>query len=396
MSSCEVLLEEPSGDASSLAAADKSDEPMLTCLTFIFHWNIPIVRFIGKLTRLCNTHCSHGLVRYPGNWNWLKSENSFFQDRRFFNKHIFTRHTEPLHTNGMIVMGPKTLIAQRRTLNFIGSPKWPEMRTSWRLFLDHCKVFTQPNPLAIIFKLQLVRNEEYSAQITSMPDTYHSAFFSGGNYRILEGNSLLNCLTDAFSTNSRWLGGSAILTVEMRFAANDFQIQMSKVIPVQSLLRDGDFRKTLKDIYKNVKPDFIIKTLDGDVYSYKNLLYISSPYFRDLLSSDSVSMNQLTLNHSREAVLQTLSYMIFGVFESPEIVNPDLIPQMLKCAKQFQLRMTQFDDDIGRVLIFQLFKNLNNLDEVIKILALTHQQQAYYQVKRMCIAVIVEKHYRRF
>ncbi|VDK34076.1 unnamed protein product [Gongylonema pulchrum] len=128
MSSCEVLLEEPSGDASSLAAADKSDEPMLTCLTFIFHWNIPIVR----------------------------------------------------------------------TLNFIGSPKWPEMRTSWRLFLDHCKVFTQPNPLAIIFKLQLVRNEEYSAQITSMPDTYHSAFFSGGNYRILEGNSLLNCLTDGF------------------------------------------------------------------------------------------------------------------------------------------------------------------------------------------------------
>lgn len=53
---------------------------------------------------------------------------------------------------------------------------------------------------------------------------------------------------------------------------------------------------------------------------------------------------------------QTLSYMIFGVFESPEIVNPELIPQMLKCAKQFQLRMTQFDDDIGRVLIFQLFK----------------------------------------
>uniref|UniRef100_A0A183ECI9 BTB domain-containing protein n=1 Tax=Gongylonema pulchrum TaxID=637853 RepID=A0A183ECI9_9BILA len=148
--------------------------------------------------------------------------------------------------------------------------------------------------------------------------------------------------------------------------------------------------------------------LDGDVYSYKNLLYISSPYFRDLLSSDNVSLNQLTLNHSREAVLQTLSYMIFGVFESPEIVNPDLIPQMLKCAKQFQLRMTQFDDDIGRVLIFQLFKvanmpfaisfekNMNNLDEVIKILALTHQQQAYYQVKRMCIAAIVEKHYRRF
>lgn len=50
--------------------------------------------------------------------------------------------------------------------------------------------------------------------------------------------------------------------------------------------------------------------------------------------------------------------MIFGVFESSEIVDPELIPQMLKCAKQFQLRMTQFDDDIGRVLVFQLL-NVN-------------------------------------
>lgn len=47
-----------------------------------------------------------------------------------------------------------------RTINFIGSPQWPEMKTVWRLFLDHCKVFTQPSPLAIIFKLQLTKGEE--------------------------------------------------------------------------------------------------------------------------------------------------------------------------------------------------------------------------------------------
>lgn len=58
---------------------------------------------------------------------------------------------------------------------------------------------------------------------------------------------------------------------------------------------------------------------------------------------------------------KTLSYMIFGVFESSEIVDPELIPQMLKCAKQFQLRITQFDDDIGRVLVFQLL-NVNLLE----------------------------------
>ncbi|VDN85075.1 unnamed protein product [Brugia pahangi] len=144
------------------------------------------------------------------------------------------------------------------------------------------------------------------------------------------------------------------------------------------------------------KIDFTFKTLDGDILSYKSLLYISSPYFRDLLSSDNITLNQISLNYNRKAVLQTLSYMIFGAFESSEIVDPQLIQQMLKCARQFQLKITQFDDDIGRVLVFQLSNNLDNLDEIIKILSLTHRQQSYFQVKRMCIAMIVEKHYRRF
>uniref|UniRef100_A0A915PS09 BTB domain-containing protein n=1 Tax=Setaria digitata TaxID=48799 RepID=A0A915PS09_9BILA len=324
-------------------------EDMLSSITYLFRWTIPIIRPPGA---------------------------SFFQQTHFYTAY--------------------EAFAYEWTINFIGSPQWPEMKTVWRLFLDHCKIFTQPTPLAIVFKLQLMKGEECSPQIASAPDAYHSTFFSSGNYRLFEGNPLLASLTEAFDVNSRWQGGRALLTVEMRFAASDFQIRMNKVLPVQSLLRDGDFRRNLKDIYRNIEPDFIFKTLDGEVHSYKSLLYISSPYFRDLLSSDNIALNQITLNYNREAVLQTLSYMIFGVFESPEIVNPELIPQMLKCAKHFQLRMTQFDDDIGRVLVFQLLNNLDNLDEIIKILSLTHRQQAYYQVKRMCIAMIVEKHYRRF
>ncbi|VDM95989.1 unnamed protein product [Thelazia callipaeda] len=281
------------------------------------------------------------------------------------------------------------------TINFIGSPQWPEMKTVWKLFLDHCKVFTQPTPLAIIFKLQLTKGEE-TPQIITKPDVYNSTFFSTGNYRLFEQNPLLVTLAEAFSINSHWQGGRAYLTIEMRFSANNFQIQLDRVIPVYSLLKAGDFRRTLKDTYQNIEPDFTFKTLDGEIHSYKNLLYISSPYFRDLLSSDDIELNQITLNYNREAVSQTLSYMIFGAFESSDIVNHDLIPQMLKCAKQFQIRITQFDDDIGRVLIFQLFNNLDNLDQVVKILLLAHRQQAYYQVKRMCIAMIVEKHYKRF
>ncbi|KAM3728819.1 Ankyrin repeat and BTB/POZ domain-containing protein [Dirofilaria immitis] len=324
-------------------------EHVLSSITYFFRWTIPIVRPAGT---------------------------SFFQQAHFYTIY--------------------ETFAYEWTINFTGSPQWPEMKTVWRLFLDHCKIFTQPSPLAIVFRLQLMKGEECSPQIASVPDACHSTLSSNGNYRLFEGNPLLTSLIEAFDGHSRWQGGSAMLTVEMSFAISNFQMQMNKTLPIQSLLKDGDFRKKLKDIYQHIKPDFIFKTLNGDIQSYKSLLYISSPYFRDLLSSDNVILNQITLNYNREAVLQTLSYMIFGMFESPEIVDPELIPQMLKCAKQFQLRMTQFDDDIGRVLAFQLLNNLDNLDEIIKILSLTHRQQAYYQVKRMCIAIIVEKHYRRF
>uniref|UniRef100_A0A0R3RGJ3 BTB domain-containing protein n=1 Tax=Elaeophora elaphi TaxID=1147741 RepID=A0A0R3RGJ3_9BILA len=332
MGACTKLLREivynvPSSDCITAA------ENVLSSITYLFRWTIPIVRPAGA---------------------------SFFQQTRFYTAY--------------------EAFAYEWTINFIGSPQWPEMKTVWRLFLDHCKVFTQPNPLRIVFKLQLMKGEECSPQITSVPDAYHSTLFSNGNYRLFEGNPLLASLTEAFDIDSRWQGGRAMLTIEMSFDAKDFQVQMNKSLPVQSLLRDGDFRKKLKDIHQNIRP----------------LLYISSPYFRDLLSSDNVTTNQITLNYNRQAVLQTISYMIFGVFESSEIVDVELIPQMMRCAKQFQLRMTQFDDDIGRVLIFQLLNNMDNLDEIIKILSLTHRQQSYYQVKRMCIAMIVEKHYRRF
>ncbi|VDO35850.1 Uncharacterized protein BM_BM8271 [Brugia malayi] len=322
---------------------------VLSNITYIFRWIIPIVRPAGA---------------------------SFFQQAHFYTTY--------------------EAFAYEWTINFIGSPHWPERKTVWRLFLDHCKVFTQPTPFAIVFKLQLMRGEECSPQITSLPDAHHSTFSSNRNYRLFEGNPLLASLTEAFGIHSRWQGGRAMLTVEMNFAASDFQIQMNKALPIQSFLRDGDFRKKLKDIHQNIEPDFTFKTLDGDILSYKSLLYISSPYFRDLLSSDNITLNQISLNYNRKAVLQTLSYMIFGAFESSEIVDPQLIQQMLKCARQFQLKITQFDDDIGRVLVFQLSNNLDNLDEIIKILSLTHRQQSYFQVKRMCIAMIVEKHYRRF
>ncbi|VDO67753.1 unnamed protein product [Onchocerca flexuosa] len=141
-----------------------------------------------------------------------------------------------------------------RTINFIGSQQWPEMRTVWRLFLDHCKVFTQPSPLAIVFRLQLMKDEECSPQITSVPDAYNSTLFSNGNYRLFEGNPLLVSLIEAFDINSRWYGGRAMLTIEMSFAASNFQIQMNKTLPIQSLLKDGDFRKKLKDIYEHIKP----------------------------------------------------------------------------------------------------------------------------------------------
>uniref|UniRef100_A0A8R1TSL1 BTB domain-containing protein n=1 Tax=Onchocerca volvulus TaxID=6282 RepID=A0A8R1TSL1_ONCVO len=348
MSGCIKLFQEivnnvPINDCKAVA------EHVLSSITYLFHWTIPIVRSPGA---------------------------SFFHQTHFYTIY--------------------ETFAYEWTINFIGSRQWPEMRTVWRLFLDHCKIFTQPSPSAIVFRLQLIKNEECSPQITSVPDAYHAALFSNGNYRLFEGNPLLASLIEAFDINSRWYGGRAMLTIEMSFAASNFQIQMNKTLPIQSLLKDGDFRKKLKDIYEHIEPDFIFKTLNGDIQSYKSLLYISSPYFRDLLSSDNITLNQITLNYNREAVLQTLSYMIFGMFESSEIVDPELILQMLKCAKQFQLRMTQFDDDIGRVLAFQLLNNLDNLDEIIKILSLTHRQQAYYQVKRMCIAIIVEKHYQRF
>ncbi|CAG9534484.1 unnamed protein product [Cercopithifilaria johnstoni] len=348
MSGCIKLLREIVNNVPN-SGCKTAAEHVLSSITYLFRWTIPIVRPAGA---------------------------SFFQQTHFYTMY--------------------ETFAYEWTINFIGSPQWPEMKTVWRLFLDHCKVFTQPTPLAIAFKLQLMKGEECSPQIASVPNKYHSTFYSNGNYRLFEGDPLLTSLTEAFSIHSRWQGGHAMLTVEMSFAASDFQIQLNKSLPVQSLLKDGDFRKKLKDIYENVGPDFIFKTLDGEIQSYKSLLYISSPYFRDLLNSDNITLNQITLNYNREAVLQTLSYMIFGVFESSEIVDPEVIPQMLKCAKQFQLRMTQFDDDIGRVLVFQLLNNLDNLDKIIKILLLTHRQQSYYQVKRMCIAIIVEKHYRRF
>ncbi|EFO25273.1 hypothetical protein LOAG_03211 [Loa loa] len=347
MSGCKKLLHEVLNDISNSGC--KTPEHELSSITYLFRWIIPIVRPAGA---------------------------SLFQQTHFYTTY--------------------EAFAYEWTINFIGSPQWPEMKTVWRLFVDHCKVFTQPTPLAVVFKLQLMKGEECSPQIVSVPDSYHSTFFSSGNYRLFEGNPLLTSLSEAFNIHSRWHGGRAMLTVEMSFSASDFRIQINKTLPVQSLLKDCDFRRKLKDIYQNIEPDFIFKTLDGDIHSYKSLLYISSPYFRDLLNSDNIILNQITLNYNREAVLQTLSYMIFGVFESSKIVDPELISQMLKCAKQFQLRLTQFDDDIGRVLIFQLLNNLDNLDGIIKILSLTHRQQSYYQVKRMCIAMIVEKHYWKF
>ncbi|VDK89401.1 unnamed protein product [Litomosoides sigmodontis] len=348
MSGCIMFFREIVNNVPS-SGCKTTPKRALSGLTYLFRWAIPIVRPAGT---------------------------SFFQQTHFCTAY--------------------EAFAYEWTINFIGSPQWPEMKTVWRLFLDHCKVFTQPTPLAIVFKLQLMKGEECSPQIASVPDAFHSTFLSNGNYRLFEGNPLLASLTEAFDMHSRWQGGRAMLTVEMSFAASDFQIQLNKTIPVQTSLKDGDFRKKLKDIYQNIGADFIFKTLDGEIQSHKSLLYISSPYFRDLFNSDNITLNQITLNYNRQAVLQTLSYMIFGAFESSEIVDPELIPQMLKCAKQFQLRMTQFDDDIGRVLMFQLLNNLDNLEKIVKILSLTHRQQAYYQVKRMCIAMIVEKHYRRF
>lgn len=75
----------------------------------------------------------------------------------------------------------------------------------------------------------------------------------------------------------------------------------------------------ISKISVTISRDFIFKTLDGEIQSHKSLLYISSPYFRDLFNSDDITLNQITLNYNREAVLQVSCFSIIKFVEKSNL-----------------------------------------------------------------------------
>uniref|UniRef100_A0A8R1TJT5 protein-ribulosamine 3-kinase n=1 Tax=Onchocerca volvulus TaxID=6282 RepID=A0A8R1TJT5_ONCVO len=172
-------------------------------------------------------------------------------------------------------------------------------------------------------------------------------------------------------------GGEIVLTVRIIFKVNDFfgMLRRRERTPLTNI-PENDCRSIALAQILDAQRDFKIMANDGEIKTSKYLLYLSTNYFHELITTNP-SASSAVLNFNREIIEKVLDFAYKGIYNM-EVRLIDKVRKFLQCVRRIRpLKQTEIINHISTKLNETLLQNWKSisLDDAVKILDIAYEQQ---------------------
>ncbi|CAG9536266.1 unnamed protein product [Cercopithifilaria johnstoni] len=172
-------------------------------------------------------------------------------------------------------------------------------------------------------------------------------------------------------------GGEIVITVRIIFKAKDFFGMLrrrERAPPTQ--IYENDSRSIALAQILNAQRDFKIMASDGEIKTSKYLLYLSTNYFHELITTNPFASSAV-LDFNREIIEKVLDFAFKGTYNM-EVQLIDKVRKFLQCVRRIKpLKQTEIINHISVKLNETLLQNWKSvsLDDAVKILDIAYEQQ---------------------
>ncbi|VDO41180.1 unnamed protein product [Onchocerca flexuosa] len=172
-------------------------------------------------------------------------------------------------------------------------------------------------------------------------------------------------------------GGEIVFTVRIIFKVNDFfgMLRRRERTPLTHI-PENDSRSIALAQILDAQRDFKIMANDGEIKTSKYLLYLSTNYFHELITTNPSAVSAV-LNFNREIIEKVLDFAYKGIYNM-EVRLIDKVRKFLQCVRRIRpLKQTEIINHISIKLNETLLQNWKSisLDDAVKILDIAYEQQ---------------------
>ncbi|VDN01293.1 unnamed protein product [Thelazia callipaeda] len=246
-------------------------------------------------------------------------------------------------------------------------------------------------PGTILFKYHAVsRNYEQSREM----ELEERAF--SGLFVVPEDSQFFLSMFGALHSQA-FDGGEIVLMMKLVFKSKDFftTLRRRETIPPSCVAPDDPRSLALNEILTSQR-DFKITANNGEIRTSKYLLYLSTNFFNELITSNPF-VTSTSLDFDYDIIEKVLEFAFMGTYDL-DVYQIDKVRKFLQCIRKIKpLKQNEIINHVSERLNQILIKNWQkvSLDDAVKMLDIAYEQQ-FANLLDSAMNLVVDQHFLDF